>query len=112
LQQKLRNTPSPKAPIVRLSLVERAITKKWRFGDYGSPHKIMLKIGYRLVRFQRRVMEPVKEKRNVLGQEMTVCVYPVWWWEQYGDVIVEQSLERLAAKKARNSELVATAIAE
>jgi len=72
-----------------ISLLDRVIEKKWRLADYGDPKRVILYLGLPLARFARRVRNPVKETRRILGQEMLVCVYPTEWWERWGDEIVK-----------------------
>lgn len=75
-----------------ISVLDRVVAKKWKLAECGDPKRVILFLGWRLARFCRRVTEPTKETRKILGQEMLVCVYPVWWWEKFGDGIVEYQL--------------------
>lgn len=75
-----------------ISLLERVVAKKWRLSEYGDPKRVILYLGWRLARFCRKVREPAKEPRKILGKEMLVCVYPAAWWERHGDQIVEYQL--------------------
>lgn len=75
-----------------ISVLERIVEKKWRLTEYGDPKRVILYLGWRLAKFSRRMQKPAKEIRKILGKEMLVCVYPQWWWEKFGDGIVEFQL--------------------
>ena len=83
-----------------ISLLERQTQKRFDLKKLGDPKAVLLFLGVRIRQFaSKKLTKILRYNKNIFGKKMIVCVYPRWWWRDFGDRFIEHTLENERLKE-------------